>query len=272
MPPPLLVVGCPRSGTSLFAKLLVAAGLTTVADERASEKYPSGYFEHVPLLLFHKAMERFPRRSNSRADYLPTTAPFLEAEQLDRPFVRTMFDGAFAPLLQGEVDFLKYPQLALSIDFLFETLGDVRVAALWRDPIPTVQSLASKEFGRDMTPFRGLRSVLLWNTYAYHICRAKERYGDRVAVIHFDRLADGTCPVDEALAGLGYAVPSVPVETVASPGLWTARTSRRAALHVGALDRLATAAAPRLGADPELTGVAGWERQLLAATDRCVTA
>ena len=265
--PPLLVVGCPRSGTSLFAKLLDAAGLSTVADERASEKYPSGYFEHVPLLMFHKAMERFPRENgHHRADFVPTTDPFLKAEHLERPFVASMFDEAFAPVRSGEVDFLKYPQLALSVDALFETLGDIRVVAVWRDPTRAILSLARKEFGRDVFPFRGLRSVLLWTTYAYHVCRAAERHGDRVAVVQIDRVVDGSTPVDRILKPLGYDVRSVPAPDVIEAGVWTGRSSATDRLKVRTLDRLATAAAARLGTPAELTGVDRWAQRLQAVT------
>ena len=265
--PPLLVVGCPRSGTSLFAKLLDAAGLTTVADERASDKYPSGYFEHVPLLMFHKAMERFPREAtHHRADFVPTTDPFLEAAHLQQPFVESLFAEAFAPILSGKVDFLKFPQLALSLDALFETLGDVRVVAVWRDPTRAVLSLARKEFGRDVFPFRGLRSVLLWTTYAYHICRAKERHPDRVAVALVDRVVDGSTPVDRVLKPLGYDITAVPVSDVVDPHVWTKESSLADRLRVHALDRLVSASARPLGVDPVLTGIDAWTRRLLAVT------
>ena len=265
--PPLLVAGCPRSGTSLFAKLLAAAGLSTVTDERANQKYPSGYFEHVPLLMFHKAMERFPRDGqHHRSDFAPTTDPFLKAEYVERPFVASMFEAAFEPVLNHEVDFLKYPQLALSIDALFETLGDIRVVAVWREPTRAILSLAQKEFGRDVFPFRGLRAVLLWTTYAYHVCRAAERHGDRLAVVQIDRVVDGATPVGGVLRRLGYDAPAVPVSDVIDADVWTRRSSAADRLRVRALDRLTTAAAGRLGVAPELTGVDAWTRRLEAAT------
>ncbi len=269
MPPPLFVVGCPRSGTSLFAKLLVAAGLTTVADGRATEKYPSGYFEHVPLLMFHKAMERYPRETSQRSDYVPSTDPFLKKEHLGHPFVASMFEQAFAPVLAGEADFMKYPQLALSPGFLFDAFPDARVVALWRDPLTTVLSLARKEFGRDMVPFSGLRAVLLWNTYAYHVCRAKEAYGERVAVVKIDDVVDGTCQVDAILSRLGYSVAPTAATGVSDPKLWTRTVSPTERARVYALDRLATAAHARLGAPSELTGLQSWARRLEEVTDRC---
>lgn len=267
---PLIVAGCPRGGTSLFAKLLVAAGLTTVKDIRSSSKYPSGYFEHVPLLMFHKAMERYPRaHTHHRADFASTTEPFLTADQLADPFVSQMAETAFEPLRSNRADFLKYPQLALSPDFLFDTIPDLRLALVWRDPVASVTSLARKEFGRDVFPFRGLRSVLLWNTYAYHVCRAKQHYGDRVAVVHIDRIVDGTCTVDQVLAPLGYSLPPTPASRVVDPGVWTHRASSAERARVRALDALASAAARRLGADPALTDIDAWAQRLEAVTTRC---
>lgn len=269
--PPLVVAGCPRGGTSLFAKLLVAAGLTTVQDARATEKYPSGFFEHVPLLMFHKAMERFPREGSlHRSDYVATTDPFLHARYLGDPFVRTMAREAFAPLVDGSVDFLKYPQLALSTDFLFETLGeDLRVVLVWRDPVPSVLSLSSKEFGRDLWPFRGLRSVWLWCTYAYHVVRAKERYGRRVAVVHIDRVVEGASATDRLLAPLGVRVAATSADRVMTPGVWTRGTSRSDRARVAALDGLAARLAPRLGADPALTGLERWAARLADVSEPC---
>jgi|GEM_PF-4967203 len=272
-PPRLVVAGCPRGGTSLFAKLLVAAGLSTVRDVRASEKYPSGYYEHVPLLMFHKAMERFPRaRSHHRSDYVATTDPFLHTAYLDDPFVRSLFETAFAPLTAREVAFLKYPQLALSADALFDALGDdLRLVLVWRDPVPSVVSMSRKEFGRDTWPFRGLRSVLLWCTYAHHVVQAKERHGDRVAVVHIDRVVDGTCAIDRVLAPLGVEVPPTPADRVMDPGVWTRGASASDRARVAVLDRLAAGAARRLGADPALTGLDRWATRLAAVTGPCTS-
>ncbi len=268
--PPLLVGGAPRGGTSLFSKLLVAAGLTTVNDMRRSAKYPQGYFEHVPLLVFHKGMEQFPREhSIHRADYVATTEPFLKPEYLNQPFVRTLHEQAFAPLVNGEVDFLKFPQLALSVDYLFETLGDIRFVAVWRRPAASVRSMAAKEFGRDMTPFRTLRSVLLWNTYAAHVCRAKERHGDRVAVVNIDDVVDGTCTVGGLLRRWGYDVTPPPMESVMEAGVWTPSRREGLGLGIGAVDRLTRLRPAQLGASPDLTDLRAWERRLDAVTDAC---
>src|SRR6056297_1723634 len=97
----VFVVGCPRSGTSPFAKWLHRSGLRSVEDRRRHERYPAGYFEHMPILMFHKALERLPRG----ADHAIRTEPFLESSLLDDPFIHTLFEAAFRPVLEGEVDF-----------------------------------------------------------------------------------------------------------------------------------------------------------------------
>jgi len=183
----VFVVGCPRSGTSPFSRWLEKSGLATVRDDRRHERYPAGYQEHMPILMFHKALERLPRG----AEHAITTEPFLESAQLEDPFIRTVFEAAFAPVLRGEVDFIKFPQLALSIDFLIEQFPDAKVIGIWRDPLPTFRSLITKEFPAEMRPASGLKAIFFWNLYAHHLTRAKEAYPDAVRLVEIDAfLAD----------------------------------------------------------------------------------
>ena len=102
----LVVVGCPRSGTSLFAKMLVASGLKTVPDRRVKERYPAGFFEHMPILMFNKAMERL-----KGGQHRITTEPFIESRDLEDDFVGSIFELAYKPLLTSQVDFIKSPDI-----------------------------------------------------------------------------------------------------------------------------------------------------------------
>lgn len=180
---PIFVVGCPRSGTSPFAGWLADCGLQTVRDDRRDLRYPAGYYEHMPLLMFHKALERLPRG----ADHALRTEPFLHDELLEDVFVRRMYEEAFRPVIEGRVDFVKFPQLALSIDFLLRHFEGARVIGIWRDPRATFRSLVTKEFPREMLPASGIKAVLLWNLYAYHLVNARRRHPEAVVVIDIDR-------------------------------------------------------------------------------------
>ncbi len=225
--------------------MLVASGLRTVVDERSAEKYPDGYFEHVPLLMFHKAMERYPRRSGNRADHAIVSEEFLKVEYLRDPIVRTMFETAFKPLLDGRVDFIKYPQLALSPEFLLETFPEVHVIALWRNPEANIRSLARKEFPWDMFPFRTVRSIMMWGMYAYHICRAKEFAPDRVTVLAIDALMNANAGVGPWLRSLGYDPTNIRIGDVTVPGYWNNSTNLANKFFLRSLGRAIRAATVR---------------------------
>jgi len=215
--PTIIVVGCPRSGTSPFARWLDGCGFETASDPRRTARYPKGYFEHLPILMFHKALERLPRG----ADHAISMEPFLRTEQLEDPFVRTCFDAAFEPLLSGALDFIKFPQLALSIDFLFEQLPNVHVIGLWRDPVPTFRSLITREFPAEMRPSSTVKSTLLWNLYAHHLVRAADTHGDRFTLISIDRfLAEPS--MGPAILGRAGRNPdlAIPCEEVVDLALW----------------------------------------------------
>jgi hypothetical protein len=212
LPRPILVVGCPRSGTSPFARWLHACGLTTVSDERRNPRYPSGYFEYLPMLMFHRALERLPRG----ADHRITTEPYITRATLEHPFVARIFELGFEPLLKDEVDFLKYPQLALSLEFLLERFPRAHVIGLWRSPASTFRSLVTKEFPVEMRPASSVKAILLWSVYAHHLVAAKRHAPDRVTLVEIDgffadpgagaallsrigRPADSGVPVAEAI-------------------------------------------------------------------------
>lgn len=180
-------------------------GLDTVRDCRRSPEYPLGYREHVPVLMFHKAMERFPRsRRQYRAESAIAREPFLRSEYLEHAWVRDAFRSAFAPVLKAEVDFLKFPQLALSIPFLLSEFPDCAVLAVWRNAPCTFRSLAGKEFPPERLPASLLRSFLMWRMYADHILRAADRAPGRVAVVSIDEsVSSGGGHLREALRTIG---------------------------------------------------------------------
>ena len=259
----IVLVGCPRSGTSPFAKLLRSAGLRTVEDTRSTRKYPSGYYEHMPLLMFHKAMERLPRG----ADYSITTEPFLKSSYLDDEFIRGLFLEACHPILQGSVDFIKLPQLALSVDFLFEQFGQIHVIALWRNPACTFRSLVTNEFPREMRPASGVKAVLLWNLYAYHIIRAaKERPAD-VTVVNIDDVIDKDRSIAPLLRKLGHNVSDLLPSQHVDGSVWTRRVAWRWWIYFHAMRVCCSVLGRFLPADTaRLASVKQWQSRLWEAT------
>lgn len=262
---PVLVVGCPRSGTSPFARWLHACGLSTVSDERRDPRYPSGYFEFLPMLMFHRALERLPRGSDHRI----TTEPFLTRETLELPFAAHCFELGFAPLLRDEVDFIKYPQLALSLDFLLERFPNAHAIGLWRDPTATFRSLVTKEFPIEMRPASGVKAILLWSVYAYHLVRAKQRSPDRVTLVEIDGFFADPHAGPALLARIGRAGgASVPVAEAIDAGLWGRRPGLLWRGYHVAMATLCRALGSRLGAQrAALADQRHWLRELRRATD-----
>lgn len=181
-PTPILVLGCPRSGTSAFANWLATIGLRTVEDPRRRAGYPAGYYEHLPIAMFHRAVERVLRRT----DQAIRLEPYLTESLLRDPYVRTMYEEAFAPVERDKVAFLKYPQLALSIEFLLSRYPTGHVIGVWRGPEATFRSLVKREFTRELALTSGVRSVLLWSLYAYHLVGAKSKYPERVTIVRIE--------------------------------------------------------------------------------------
>jgi hypothetical protein len=220
----------------------------------------------MPILMFHKALERLPRG----ADHAIRMEPFLESSVLDEPFVHTLFEAAFRPVLQGEVDFIKFPQLALSIDFILEQFPDSHVVGVWREPISTFRSLVQKEFPAEMRPASSIKSILLWNLYARHLCQAHARHPDRFTLVSIDDfLADRDqgktilrrIGFDSSNAADPFEILDLRIWQRQIPLLWKAhhRFSKLVAKHV----------AIRLGGErAELASQDIWARRLRQATLR----
>ncbi len=216
----LIIVGCPRSGTSLFADFLVQCGLRTVSDHRNNEQYPRGYHEYFPLLMFHKALERYPRG----ADHRITDIPFLQSSYLEDEYTSQMFIAATAPFWDKDVDFLKFPQLALSIDFLFEQFQDIHIIALWRNPAAVFKSLVQKEFPLEMRPASGIKAILLQSVYGFHIKKAISSNPGKVSILSIDNLIEEDMDLEPFLKSFGYSIGKESrLSHSMNSGLWTKR-------------------------------------------------
>jgi hypothetical protein len=264
-PRPVFIVGCPRSGTSPFSRWLHACGLTTVADERKNERYPAGYFEHLPMLMFHRALERLPRGAEHRI----TTEPYLTEETLQHPYVAQSFELAFEPVLQEAVDFIKYPQLALSIDFLLDRFRSAHVVGLWRNPRDTFRSLVTKEFPLEMLAGAPLKAVLLWSVYAHHLCAAKRKHPERVTLVEIDGFIADPAAGPALLERIGRPRASaVPVREAIDPALWRRRTPLRWRAAHALVAALSRGLAGRLGSQrAALADQARWLSELREKTD-----
>ena len=210
--------------------------------------------------MFHKALERLPRG----ADHSITTHPFLRREYLEDSFIDRMFQEAFQPILEGEVDFLKFPQLALSIDFVFDSFEGAHVVALWRDPRPVFRSLVRREFPKEMIPASGLKAILLWNMYAYHIVNAADRHRDRVTVLSIDDFLNWRGVEGQLLTRIGRPrAKFVPVEQGVDLSLWNGSTPLVWRAYCALMSSLCSLANRRLGVGRAvLANQSRWVRSL----------
>ena len=214
----IIIVGCPRSGTSLFADLLMQSGLKTITDFRSSDQYPRGYHEYFPLLLFHKAVERYPRGGSHRI----TDESFLQEDLLNDEFTKQMFQTAFKPFWNPEIDFIKYPQFALSFEFLLNQFPDIHFIVLWRNPIAVFKSLVQKEFPIEMRPASGIKAILLQSVYAEHILNAYCNHPEKVSVLLIDSLINQNYDLSPFLRELGFDVKGENrISRTIQPKIWT---------------------------------------------------
>jgi len=257
-------VSCPRSGSSLFAKMLAGSGLRTIDDRDLRDvKYPDGYFESINVAMFHKSFEELPRGSHQRI----TAEPYLRSEYLKSDFVRETFQRAFCQMMEQTIDFLKYPQLALSLDFLFEQFPRAHVIALWREPFATFHSLLKKEFAPDSFATSGLRAIQLWSVYAYHIVVAKQSRPESVTVFNIDELVTKDADLAPFLAALGYGSESPVKVTQSLSKQWSATPSAIWKLYYAGMRVGCSIFASRLSEHKRrFADVAGWRSRLDSLT------
>ena len=262
----VFVVGCPRSGTSPFARWLQACGLEGVKDERRVPRYPAGYFEHLPILMFHKSLECLPRGADRRI----TTEPMLTAHVLDDSFLAESFRLAFQPVLDRQLDFVKFPQLALSIDFLFERFPDIHVIGLWRDPAVSFRSLMTRELPKEMFPASGLKAIMLWNVYAYQLVNAKRARPDDVTLLDIDAFITQPGAGPAVAERIGHdASLAVPVAEAVDPALWRSGVPLGWRVYHHAMAWLCELAGLRSSESrKEVASQSRWLRELRNVTDR----
>lgn len=181
----LLVVGCPRGGTSMVAGFLKSIGLRTVEDGRSSRDYPDGYSEPLGLLAFTKACEKF--RGNR---YRLTDDPLIEPGLWGCSEMSIFHDEVFKPLSDENIDFIKVPDLALSIEYVLDTWPDVLIVGVWRNPYPSMQSFYEREFGRYPSFKERFYAIGIWNMFIKRMCVAREGYGNRVKIVQLEQFVE----------------------------------------------------------------------------------
>lgn len=162
----VLLVGCPRSGTTWLQRLLAEHPLVSTGQESHVFKYL------VPML-------RRWRGDLARAGERPSgLACFLDEEEFERilrDFTKTLLQPLVGTLRPGELFVEKTPSHARILPEIREILPRVRVVHMVRDPRDVVASLlaASQSWGRGWAPSTTRGAARKWLSYQRDAERAK---------------------------------------------------------------------------------------------------
>lgn len=193
----------------MVAGYLKGIGLRTVADTRSGEDYPDGYSEPVGILAFNKACEKF--RGNR---YRLTDDPLYEEGLWGCKEMQVFHDAVFKPFTDPEIDFIKVPDLCMSIDYILHHWPDSLVLGVWRMPNVTMRSFYEREFGRFPQMKDRIYATGVWNMFTRRLLDAKKKHDDRVHLVQLEKFSENPSSLDTYLQrSLG-----VPEQVAAFPG------------------------------------------------------
>lgn len=246
MPLAICITGMHRSGTSMVARVLQAAGLWLGPPEAlmpAQADNPDGFAEHLDLvrladevLEHHQAAWDAPPGPDSAAR-MPTASVTARADEL----LRGLATGA-AP---GQAWGWKDPRASLLLGFWQTQQPGLRVLVCLRDPLSVARSLQRRH--RVSLRF-GLRLWLAYNSALLPAVRA----GAAVVTDHRAWLADPAAELQRIAPWLGLADDGRGVEEA----LELVRADRDAALPVSSDELLARAGLATLRLYEELRAAA----------------
>lgn len=180
---PWIVAGMHRSGTSLLASTLVAAGVDMGAHLLAGDaRNPPGYFEDVELLDLHRRMlvAACPGDAAGHADW-----GWTEAERLDRSAFAVFRDEARALVAArratGRPWGFKDPRATLLLDFWLELAPDARFLLPYRPPWEVAASM--QRLGAEVFLRRPDFGVRIWELYNRHLLDFRRRHPDRTLLV-----------------------------------------------------------------------------------------
>ena len=187
--PVLVVTGMHRSGTSLVASLVQAAGVH-VGDTlfSANESNPRGYFEDVDFYEFHEGLLLSRQKSYL---YPGSIGDDFEPTPEERDRAGRLIAARGRHRLWGWKD----PRTALFLEFWRALVPQARFLFVYRHPLDVLLSLLRRgEFREHPNPTAGLAA---WQAYNRKLVEFHERHPDACVVAHiagvtdrFERLGD----------------------------------------------------------------------------------
>jgi hypothetical protein len=207
-PPPVLVLGMHRSGTSFLASRVAAHGVAIGKElVGAQPGNPRGHFEDAEILRFHERLIRARRPDNHRAfdDTMMVGEPLLprwsEAEQAE---AQALLEArAKSAGLWG----WKEPRTALFLDEWEQLAPGLRGIIVFRHPLAVhFSALRRRHWDLVLFPDQVLRAYVCYNQA---LLEAAERAPDRFLVVSAESSFDDLGRLDRRLAEfLGTAAPA----------------------------------------------------------------
>ncbi|MBI1756281.1 MAG: sulfotransferase [Fimbriimonas ginsengisoli] len=183
----IIVLGMPRSGTSLLAKLLLDCGLDfgTLAEMARPHELdnPDGYWENVRVINLNKAILAVLGGSEVAP---PNVSPGWSKDPKMRDLKRKARD-LVADLSGPPYWGWKDPRTMLTLELWQAVLPDARYAFIFRNPFEVALSFAKRNDYLRQQDFVGLHhSVMLWRLY--HEVALPLLPPDRTVFVSYGRL------------------------------------------------------------------------------------
>jgi hypothetical protein len=217
---PIVVAGMHRSGTSLAASWLAAAGVDMGRQLLVPDPgNPTGYFEDLSFLDLNRRMlhEATPEGEAGHRDW-----GWTESERLDRARFAAHEEAAralIAAQAQGRPWGFKDPRTTLLLDFWDRLLPDARYLLLYRFPWEVADSM--QRLGADVFLENPGYAYRIWAFYNRQLLDFHGRHRERCLLLSADALLDRPEVLREELAGkLGVALPQTPLAPLLAGGLF----------------------------------------------------
>lgn len=180
-PPPLVIAGMHRSGTSLLSSILAAAGVN-VGDELigATESNRRGHFEDID---FHRFHQRVLAANGLAREGLTCRTP-IDVPVSARPEALDIVSRRRAP---GRLWGWKDPRTTLFLDFWADLLPDARFLFVFRPPWEVVDSLYRR--GDEAIVMNPRLAVDVWCAYNRRILDFATAHPERSLVVSTESVA-----------------------------------------------------------------------------------